>query len=693
MDRAREWLDANWAYKCLHLCFKVPEIIYRDADGLQKTITFMDCRDREIDIAKLQKDWGQKYSDVHGLKRRIIQSMNVKTEHEFNEDMRQVNSVLHAGVFMSLSKWMHKKQLEFDNCKMYMQTEISKNNGWHCHLLIGDGENVITQKSGKWIQADFVNNWRMYLDSVLGKPNERGFVNEAINNYTDIDGLVAMQNYRHSQTKKHYTEMVGLGSMIARYFFGKYPFTLTWYEKDDKVYIDGADSEHVVDELDFKERLAIWQSYQPEQTETFAVEVQSGRDKAVKENKSTKSATKTHREITYQSIIDKAIEHGIVDPDEFETLFFDDYAAVICKPAGEQLWKNIWQTIHKKLARTTTAFDWIMLKRDDLRMPVDPELTKLGYIAQRNGYNPVQLVHMIMCWANKKNGKRNTLLLHGPGSTGKSLIAQSLNEAVGLFGNYNHTNENFPWNDCANKLTIWVEECPNLGKQVETFKTLMSGQKVRIDQKGKGSIELQSTPVIITTNNDIDIVQIGALTQPQHAEPIKLRCCRVLLNDRLPEDFGLIDSFVWGDMFQWMIDHNYKPELDSYLSIWKQGQWTWNNNKYDSKPKQAKKRKSATSLLKGTPTDKTIINTGEELNKLTMSPPKRAPTIYDEEKPGDFRLWRSGKTTLSEATDYNQAISTQDWDEIFFEEETDAEETDISHDIDSEWFNCPMDDE
>lgn len=157
----------------------------------------------------------------------------------------------------------------------------------------------------------------------------------------------------------------------------------------------------------------------------------------------------------------------------------------------------------------------------------------------------IKVSHAIACVLNRQGGKRNTVLFHGPASTGKSIIAQAIAQAVGNVGCYNAANVNFPFNDCTNKNLIWIEEAGNFGQQVNQFKAICSGQTIRIDQKGKGSKQIEPTPVIMTTNENITIVRIGCEERPEHTQPIRDRMLNIKLVCKLPGDFGLVDKEEW----------------------------------------------------------------------------------------------------------------------------------------------------
>nr|QTE03765.1 MAG: nonstructural protein 1 [Grus japonensis parvoviridae sp.] len=583
-DELREFCDQ----KCLHFCFKVPDILYTDGDGVKTEVTWQSVRKPRLgpgdeDFFKITQNGAEE------LWQSLASATADSVDHELAPHVQLSDQVLTAGVLTCVYRWVKMKDLDIDTMKIYCQSEVSVKNGWHAHVLLGDDGTNVTAKTGKWIQANFANGWRFWLAACLGNIKQRNHVTNAIHNGPDTDNVgkwVDLQTYRHHKTKQQYTSVVHYGKMIVYYFFKKRAQNNQKDQTNTKTYISCVDRGHKLDCLMECARLKLadklgeeWREMpdahaQPmEPPNDTEVQVRDGRDKAIEEKQAC--APKSKNADSFQKSCNKAIKHCITEPDDFQCLFFDDYCEIVTKPGGEQKWKLMWETIPKMIIRQHSALSWILQQCDDLDEPTDPCMTKIGHIMQKNGYDVYMFMHMTMCVLNKCHGKQNTIVFDGPASTGKSLIAQSLAKAVGLVGCYNHSNENFPWSDCTDKLMIWVEEAPNFGKQVETFKCVMSGQNMRIDRKGKGSVMMLGAPVIMTTNNSIDNVQIGAINQPQHKGPIQARCARVTLNHRLADDFGIIEPDEWGRCFKWMVHGNkFLPQLAHFKATWK-FMWGW----------------------------------------------------------------------------------------------------------------------
>nr|AKM21308.1 nonstructural protein 1 [Bat parvovirus BtBV_V3]AKM21312.1 nonstructural protein 1 [Bat parvovirus BtBV_V7] len=259
----------------------------------------------------------------------------------------------------------------------------------------------------------------------------------------------------------------------------------------------------------------------------------------------------------------------------------DSYIQNIAQPGGEQLIRATLDIVGLKMATEKTAYDLIMT-----HAPTNKSIKKLKAwkLLKKNNCNPYKAYHAIACCLNKQMGKRNTILLEGPASTGKSLLAQKIAHLVGNVGCYNAANVNFPFNDCTRKNLIWIEEAGNFGTQVNQFKAIMSGQAIRLDQKGKGSQTIEPTPVIMTTNEDITRVTVGCEYKPEHKQPIMDRCIHIHMSHRLPGDFGLLDDGEIPTIFKKLEEKGFKPTMSSYTARWG-GPPTW-NEKWDDEPKK-----------------------------------------------------------------------------------------------------------
>lgn len=102
-------------------------------------------------------------------------------------------------------------------------------------------------------------------------------------------------------------------------------------------------------------------------------------------------------------------------------------------------------------------------------------------------------------------GKKNTLCITGPPSSGKTYFVRFVSSyfiSIGQVRNFNR-NDSFPLNDCTDKrILIWDE--PNYTREyLETIKMLFSGDNTPANVKYENQVVIEKTPLLITTNTDV----------------------------------------------------------------------------------------------------------------------------------------------------------------------------------------------
>lgn len=474
----------------------------------------------------------------------------------------------------ALFELFQAKQTPPQEVTWFMQAEYGIDNGLHVHLLLVGKQ--FTQTQGKWICRNLSISYARWLVACLNL-NFSTAQRVKLREYIEKDEWVTVLQYKNKTTNKWYTRDIIYSDMVGKYFLSKDNYNTT----PTKCYLHTWDSQHTFNELSLVERLAVHRLY----CEMIAGKSGTGtgtdrpdggsrrkRDASESDPESTsgpqakKKRIQTAKEVSIQECVDKLVEKRIVTVEDWMLKSPESYVRVLAMPGGEGLSKNILEISGLHVSRSFTA--WQLLREQATDTEYRYQDSKLWDIFYRNNYNPIKVLHAIICVLNKQSGKRNTVLFYGPATTGKSLIAQAICGEIGNVGCYNPANVNFPFNDCTNKNVIWVEECCNFGQQVNQFKAVCSGQAIRVDQKGKGSKPLYGTPVIMTTNEDITRVIIGCEERPEHTEPIKARMVGIPLMCPLPGDFGLLESGAISSACKWMDDQGYQPTMACYLEKW-----------------------------------------------------------------------------------------------------------------------------
>ncbi|QLH64628.1 NS1 [California sea lion parvovirus] len=472
----------------------------------------------------------------------------------------QVSFVQNAMFALFSSKGWQPEEVSW-----YIQCEWGTDTKLHTHLILSHPE--IKPVHGKWLAKYFADK---YSKAMLSCCSHQLTMDEKkqIKHLIETGDWVTVLTYTHKQTKKKYTKPVDFTTICANYFLQKnivqterteeglrytpgYFFSL-----DSAFHINGKSVTH-------RKKIAklLQKDKKPEEQPTTSTQVTTRTAPQAK-----RARLETQKEMSMKETIDTLFKNRICSIEDWQLKDPDSYVHHIAQSGGELIAKSILDIASLKLSRELTAYDLIKEKPHDT--PDSLNHLKIWEIFTSNNMNPFKVIHAIMCCLNKEAGKRNSIYFHGPASTGKSLIAQHMCTLVGNMGCYNPANQNFPFNDCCNKNVIWIEEAGNFGQQVNQFKSICSGQAIRIDQKGKGSKTIEPTPVVITTNEDLTQVIVGCERRPEHTQPIKDRLLPIKLTSRLPGDFGLLDKKELPTIFNWMETHGFLPTMANYMHLW-----------------------------------------------------------------------------------------------------------------------------
>ncbi|AFV67813.1 NS1 [Rat parvovirus NTU1] len=495
---------------------------------------------------------------IRGAETAMDQAEDMEWESELDQLTKKQVQIFDALVKKCLFEVILNKNVAPNDCGWFIQHEWGKDQGWHCHVLLhGKG---LQQAMGKWFRRQMNVLWSRWLVtacSVNLSPAERIKLREIV----EDSEWVTVLTYRHKQTKKDYVKLVHFGNMIAYYFMTKKKIASS--PPRDSGYFLSTDSGWKFNFMKEADRHLVSTLYtdqmKPETVETTVTTAQETK----------RGRIQTKKEVSIKCTLRDLVAKRVTSPEDWMMQQPDSYIEMMAQPGGENLLKNTLEICTLTLARTKTAFDLILEKAEPSKLTTfvlgD---TRTCRIFAGHGWNYIKVCHAIACVLNRQGGKRNTVLFHGPASTGKSIIAQAIAQAVGNVGCYNAANVNFPFNDCTNKNLIWVEEAGNFGQQVNQFKAICSGQTIRIDQKGKGSKQIEPTPVIMTTNENITVVRIGCEERPEHTQPIRDRMLNIHLTNTLPGDFGLVEKQEWPLICAWLVRNGYQSTMASYSHHW-----------------------------------------------------------------------------------------------------------------------------
>nr|QGN03903.1 NSP1 [Protoparvovirus primate3] len=483
-----------------------------------------------------------------------------------------------SGIKRILFDYFKTKCIEPKEVRWFIQAELGTDSGLHFHVLLQSDK--IQQSSGKWMVKFFAEKWSLFLTQCIPMKKEdlHTFFNQTKFRHTvENNDWIQVLCYTHPQTKKKYVKPIFFAELIVNYFLNKN----VCKTRVDTGYIYSSDGEFCFNDLNQESRQKISKHITEMLARQKETTVTDTKPQEIKKRR-METTKETNIKETIQTLTTKKLHTQekwmLGDP--------DSYISHIANPGGETIIKATLDIVTLKMSVEKTAYD-LIIETEHTKLK-KAKKTKAWKLLKNNNFNPYKVFHAMMCCLNKQMGKRNTILLCGPASTGKSLIAQKIAQLVGNVGCYNASNVNFPFNDCSNKNLIWVEEAGNFGTQVNQFKTIMSGQAIRLDQKGKGSKTIEPTPVIMTTNEDITKVVIGSESKPEHRQPIMDRCIRIEMKKRLDGDFGLIEDYEIPTIFKHLVNKQFEPTMANYCIRWG-GPPTWGEN-WNTKPKDITKQ-------------------------------------------------------------------------------------------------------
>lgn len=249
----------------------------------------------------------------------------------------------------------------------------------------------------------------------------------------------------------------------------------------------------------------------------------------------------------YMELVNWLVERGITSEREWIKEDQESYLSFNSTGTARGQIKAALDNASRIMSTTKEAADYL-IGQD---VPEDITSNRVYRIFEMNGYDPKYAGSILVGWCQKRFGKRNTVWLFGPATTGKTNIAEAIAHAVPFYGCVNWTNENFPFNDCVDKMIIWWEEGKMTAKVVESAKAILGGSMVRVDQKCKSSSQIDQTPVIVTSNTNMCAVIDGNSTTFEHQQPLEDRMFKFELTRRLDSDFGKITKAEIKDFMAW----------------------------------------------------------------------------------------------------------------------------------------------
>lgn len=431
----------------------------------------------------------------------------------------------------------------------------------------------IFAKTIVFVQAEYSNqggfHWHFIIDSEFPMTFKNfNRIAEHIKQFIPLQDLKVEPKTGWNKNRNQVIQMVDPKSFICNYFLKKsvYPSKsddyciMTWYYSEEQLF-------------PFEE------FPQDEETRQSFAGYESDEEPSAKKTKKNSNADR------FIDTIGWLVNKGVCTEKDWITHDRIGYLSLQASSQGTGQIKRALQCACREMILTKTLGDYLSLNGYFCNI----ETNRICKILTLNRYNPFIMSVIFYQWATKQNGKRNTIWLYGTATTGKTNIAQAISKVCPMFGSVNHNNDNFPFNDCIDKMLIWWEEGKIKECIVEAAKAILGGSEYRIDVKCKDSQPITQTPVIITSNHDMTVVIGGNYQTEIHKEPLEDRMIKIILNEKLPIDFGLISEQEVRDFFHMgkvLHEKNHiKAEfnmLHNNVKLYKNGQYCIDDDAFNN---------------------------------------------------------------------------------------------------------------
>nr|QKE54949.1 MAG: nonstructural protein [Parvoviridae sp.] len=447
------------------------------------------------------------------------------------------------------------------NCRIFLQLERSETNLWHVHFLFIDSH---TRRNITWAAKRMrreMCNWAAEVLHTFCPDYNKNQIWGSLQNLA----VAAFSINRAYSAKlgKSIPQPVNPYAMLEKYF---------WQPNKECFLRGGTKLVHESCDLTKKsapftltplEDVPDLPSLSPKPGDTLPISYVSTLSKC-QESYTPHVLKEGVFEILCMEALRLCKEHMLFTQKDFKLKFPEKFMSFSCRRGGIEKLESTMELFKETIIHTHSAWDIAKARHGE------PEFdnisnNKVCKLCTYQGYRPCDVGILLLMWLKGDTGKKNTIYFYGPANTGKTMMAESICKMVGLYGNVNHNNQNFPFNDCHNKAVLWWEECHMDEVFVEAAKCILGGSGVRVDRKGHDSVLVQKTPVVITSNNDITVVTNRNSTNTSHAAALRSRCFRFVFNNWLSSNWGLITVEDMYEFLSW-IEAIFNPSVEKYFA-------------------------------------------------------------------------------------------------------------------------------
>nr|WDQ28105.1 nonstructural protein 1 [Bird parvovirus] len=433
--------------------------------------------------------------------------------------------------------------------QMFAQMEITDSGRVHVHVLFIKG---YSSRGATWackrIRGNLIKNLSTCLSAMTpGIPS--GQIWAALNNSSQ--GWFSLKRAYNPQFGKTVPQQINPHTFLKNYFYTKKApeLLLRWASErfhEMGIRTKGAEDSYTLDGVDENPESPI-QEFQPGDLLPVTY-VSTLTD--VSKLQAVSNLKPSTMDILTMEALRLCKEKFIFTVQEFMKAFPEKFLLFASRTGGIQKLQSTIDLYTNNIVTEHSAWDLCKAMYGD----VDTENIADNLVLKlclHQGYSPEYVSHTICCWLHGALGKKNCLYFYGPANTGKTMMAEAICKMVKVYGNVNHNNGNFPFNDCHGKAVLWWEECVMVDTYVEPAKCILGGSSVRVDKKGEDSVLIKKTPIVITSNNDITQCQSRNINMTVHAAPIRARTLKFNFNQWLTSNWGLITPPMMYQFLYW----------------------------------------------------------------------------------------------------------------------------------------------
>jgi len=204
------------------------------------------------------------------------------------------------------------------------------------------------------------------------------------------------------------------------------------------------------------------------------------------------------------------LEHSIMEPLQLINRPIEETEDFLLHPQFGSLSTTIYDVVRASMVNKPFFDFFELLTGDALEKAIDQRGgVKIEYLLITiHGWSLNKFkafVECMVCVADKRLGKENSIWLEGASNAGKSILLDSFCKLFkGCVGApSNNIRSGFPFESLMNARAARVDEPPINGDNFEMYKSLFGGNETKSDKKYSTNVTIPATPCFISSNTPL----------------------------------------------------------------------------------------------------------------------------------------------------------------------------------------------